>query len=204
MDKLAVAEAAASGRSRGPIARLGPHAARLKAASASWNSTTAPRIGNIQVDRRRIAGQLRERDQAAHRRLQRHRGRPCEGVARPKGRQTEVQATRDHRTRHGPTPRPTRCKRSGTRSSFCDDRPPAPAHQHLRGRRPGAELRLPFDPRLLPGGGLSLHPHADHHGQRLRRRRRDVPGHHARLGAGPQARGRKVDYTRTSSTGRPI
>ena len=32
-------------------------------------------------------------------------------------------------------------------------------------------LRLPVDPRVLPGRGLSLHPHADHHGQRLRRGR---------------------------------
>ena len=40
--------------------------------------------------------------------------------------------------------------------------------------------------------GLPLRPHADHHRQRLRRGRRDVPGHHARSGpsCAPRARRR--------------
>ncbi len=59
-------------------------------------------------------------------------------------------------------------------------RPPAAADEHLRGRRPGAELRVQLDPPVLPGARLPLCPHADHHRQRLRRGRGDVPGDHAR------------------------
>ena len=94
------------------------------------------------------------------------------------------------------------------------DRPPAAADQHLRRHGPGAELRLPLDPRVLPGRGLPLRPHADHHGQRLRRGRGDVPGHHARPAASPRRcrKSGRLDKRRhgksisrsISSTGRPI
>ena len=42
-----------------------------------------------------------------------------------------------------------------------------------------AQLRVPLDSRLLSGRRLSVRAPADHHGQRLRRGRRDVQSHHA-------------------------
>ena len=74
-----------------------------------------------------------------------------------------------------------RCKRSGTRSSSCA----TIAHLRPRTNTFGAVRRVrncvcKLDPRLLPGRRLSVHPHADHHRQRLRRGGRDVPRHHAR------------------------
>ncbi len=61
------------------------------------------------------------------------------------------------------------------------DRPSAAAHEHVRRDGPIAESGQPLDPRFFSGARVSLHPFADHHGQRLRRGRRDVQGHDARL-----------------------
>ena len=85
-----------------------------------------------------------------------------------------------------------------------DDRPSAAADQHLRRHRPVAQLRGAIDPRFLPGTRLPLHPHADHHGQRLRRRRRDVQGHHARPGQRARSAMARSTTRRISSTSRPI
>ena len=50
------------------------------------------------------------------------------------------------------------------------------------------------DPQFLPGRGLPLHPHADHHRQRLRRGGRDVPRHDARPGEAARSDGRPIEH----------
>ncbi len=121
-----------------------------------------------------------------------------EGVVKAspaKGQATEVQA--DSVAVHGwadPETYPLQKKGPLVRVP-AHHRPSAAAHQHLRRHRPRAQLRLPVDPRFLPGAGLPLRPHADHHRQRLRRGRRDVQGHHARPRPSCRAVDGKVDYT---------
>ena len=61
-------------------------------------------------------------------------------------------------------------------------RAPAPAHEYVRRRRARARLHRQGDPPLLPRARLLLDQHADHHGERRRRRRPDVPRFDARHG----------------------
>ena len=49
--------------------------------------------------------------------------------------------------------------------------PPAAADQYVRRGRPRAKSDLSIDSRLLPGRRFPISAHADHYGQRLRRRR---------------------------------
>ncbi len=125
---------------------------------------------------------------------QRHRRRRGQGVARQGPGDRGARRAR-HRPRLG-RPRDVPAAEEGALVRVpAHDRPPAAADQHLRRHRPRAQPRLPLDPRLLPGARLPLRPHADHHRQRLRRRRRDVPRHHAR--PRPSCRARddgEVDY----------
>ena len=78
--------------------------------------------------------------------------------------------------------------------------PPAAAHEHLRRGRPRAPLPGAGDPPLLPRARLLLGPHADHHGERLRGRRRDVPGLHARPREPAAHRGRRRSTSRRTSS----
>ncbi len=55
-----------------------------------------------------------------------------------------------------------------------NDRASSTTHQHIRRRDACAKLHLSIDPRFLSGRGLSLRSSADHHRERLRRRRTDV------------------------------
>ncbi len=158
--------------------------------------------------RPRHAAELRVGHQAAHGRLQRQRRGPGQGLAGQgpghRGRGPQRDRPRLGRSRFVPHP-----EEGGQFRVPPHGRPPAAADQHLRRHGPRAKLRLPLDPRLLPGRRLPLRPHADHHGQRLRRGRGDVQGHHAR--PRPIRRCRKKASTspigtsisrRTSSSGR--
>ena len=156
-------------------------------------------LGNVQVIADGDAAQLRERDQDI--------SRPVASVtvtgevqASPaKGQPTEVQAAGV--IVHGwADPETYPLQKKGHSFEFLRTHgPSAAAHQHLRRRRPRAQLRLPVDPRFLPGTGLSLRPPADHHRQRLRRGRPDVPGHHARPRPSCRATRRASISARTSS-----
>ena len=104
------------------------------------------------------------------------------GLVKPspgKGQATEVHATAVAGPRHGRRGELSAPEEGPFAGVPPHHRPSAAADQHLRGRRPGEELRLQLDPPVLPGAGLPLRPHADHHRQRLRRGRGHVPGHHA-------------------------
>ena len=82
--------------------------------------------------------------------------------------------------------------------------PPPAADQHLRRGRAGP--RLPVDGRasLLPRARLRLGPHADHHHQRRRGGRGDVPRLDARPGEPAARRARAASTSRpTSSASRP-
>jgi len=58
--------------------------------------------------------------------------------------------------------------------------PFAAAHQHVHGRFPRAQPGRLRPAQVLPRERLRLRAHADHHRQRLRGRRPDVPRHHPR------------------------
>ena len=163
-------------------------------------------LGNIQVLADGPLPNYESEIKHLTRRLQRHASRAGQGLA--------GQGTGDRGRRppsvivHGwadPETYPLQKKQHSLRVPP-HDRPPAAADQHLRRGRPGAQLRLPLDPRFLPGRRLPLRPHADHHGQRLRRGRRDVQGHHARPGQrrrDDEPTGRSTSAA-ISSTGPPI
>ena len=160
-------------------------------------------LGQHPGRRRRRAGQLRVGGQAAHRRLQRHRARARSRSRAARGRRPRC--TPASVTVHGwadPETYPLQKKRHSLREAPRMG-PPAAADQHVRRGRPGAQPHLPLDPRVLPGGGLPLHPHADHHRQRLRRGGRDVPRHRRSTWPTRPARPTARSTTpRTSSTGR--
>ena len=166
-------------------------------------------FGNIQVVAAGTLPNYEIGDQAAHGRLQRQRRGAGQGLAR-QGPGHRGRGPQRDRPRLGRSRNLSPCRRSGPFLRVPPHGgPPAAADQHLRRHGPGAELRLPLDPRLLPGRRLPLRPHADHHGQRLRRGRGDVPGHHARSGQRPHAGRRLVSSPtgksispRTSSSGR--
>ena len=69
------------------------------------------------------------------------------------------------------------------------DRLSAPAHQHLRRGVPHPQRGGVRHPQILQRARLRVCAHPHHHGQRLRGRRRDVPGDHPRPGQ-DQGRGR--------------
>ena len=98
-----------------------------------------------------------------------------------KGQATEVKATQAHRprlVRSGDLSDPEEgdSLRIPPHHRPSADRAPTPSAPMARVRNCVCQ----FDPPVLPGAGLSLHPRPDHHRQRLRRGRRDVPRHHAR------------------------
>ncbi len=95
---------------------------------------------------------------------------------------TEVHAARDHRPRLGRSRGVSAAEEAALVREAPRMGPPAAADEYVRRGRPRAEPHLPVDPRLLSGRRLSLPAHADHHGQRLRRGRGDVPRHDARSG----------------------
>ena len=131
--------------------------------------------------RRREAAELRIGNQAALGRLQRHGRRRSESLRR-QGAGDRSSRGRGHRPRLGRPRNVSAAEEAALVREAPRMGPPAAADQHVRRHRPRAQPRLPIDPRLLPGRRLPLPPHADHHGQRLRRGRRDVPRHHARPG----------------------
>ena len=108
--------------------------------------------------RRRQARQLRDRDQEARRRLQRHRRRRGQGVAGQGAGDRGARRAASSSTA-GPIRRRTRCRRKGHSFEFLR------TIAHLRPRTNtfgavarAAQLRLPVDPRFLPGARLPLHP----------------------------------------------
>ena len=78
-----------------------------------------------------------------------------------------------------------------------------PRSEHLRRRGPRAQSGVHVDPSVLPGARLFVHPPADHHGQRLRGRRPDVPRHHPRPGQAAAQTPPASITDRTSSAGLP-
>ena len=184
-------------RSRPSASRSGSRAgsapaATPRAASASSSSTTAPARATCRSSPPAELPNYESRGQAPAHRRQRHRRGRGQGVAG-----------------QGPGHRGA-CRRSVDRASAGADPETYPLQKkghtfeflrtiaHLRPRTNtfGAIARLrnqvsQVDPRVLPGAGLPLRPHADHHRQRLRGGRRDVPRHDARPGqaaARPRAR----------------
>ena len=155
----------------GHAARLDSHAPRFQGRlQLSSSSTTARAWRNIQVIADAQAAELRDRGQAALARLQRHRRGEVKASG-GKGQATEVHARRDHRPRLGRSRSVSAAEEAALVREAARMGPPAAADQHVRRGRPRAQPHLPVDPRFLPGGGLPLRPHADHHGQRLRRGR---------------------------------
>ena len=165
MDRTTVAQAAARNRSANRSAcRAGSAPAAIpRGASASSNSTTAPawatsrssptaRLPNYESEIKKLnVGCQRH-----------HRGR---------GPQIARQGPGDRGARRPSVIVHGWCRRRGVSAPEegalvrvpAHHRPPAAAHQHLRRHRPRAQLRQQVDPRVLPGTGLPLHPHADHH-----------------------------------------
>ena len=177
--------------------------ATRKGASASWSSTTARRSPTC---RSSPTAELPNYESEI-----KHLVAGCsvtvegEVKASPaKGQATEVQAASDQGARLGRSRNLSAAEEAALVRVPADARPPAAAHQHVRRDRPGAQLRLPLDPRFLSGRRLPLRPSADHHGQRLRRRRRDVQGHHARPGQRAATGAGASTTRRTSSIARPI
>ncbi len=114
-----------------------------------------------------------------------------------KGQATEVLATPRRAASATPTPRRYPLQKKGhTLRVPAHHRPPAAADQHVRRDRPAPASGVDVDPRVLPRARLPLHPHADHHRQRLRRGRRAVPRHDARPREAPPKAEGKVDYTK--------
>ena len=160
--------------------RLGPHAPRLQG-----RAVVHPRARRLVLrpDSGRGAGaaaELRERGQEADlgMRGDRQRRPGAEPGAGPGGRGA---GRRRRSGRVGRRPRglsdsaEARVVRVPARGGA-----PAAAHQHARRGRARAPLPQHGDPPLLPRARLLLGAHADHHGQRCRGRRRDVPRQHAR------------------------
>ncbi len=88
---------------------------------------------------------------------------------RPRARPTEVAGRRRSPSTAGPIPRRYPLQKKGHTFEFLR----TIAHLRPRTNTFGAIARVrnrvsQVDPRLLPGAGLPLRPHADHHGQRLR------------------------------------
>ena len=174
-----------------------------------WVRTRRDSKGRLQLpraQRRLVARQL-----AGHRRRRRCRttkprsstsppaaASPSKAKSKPrggKGQATEVLAEQARSSTAGPTPKPIRCKRSSTRSS-------SSARSPTCGRAPTPSAPSPASAtasaaaihNFFQEAGLPLHPHADHHRQRLRRGR-------ARCSASPRstwtscrATDGKVDY----------
>ena len=125
----------------------------------------------------RRAPRLRAGPQAHHR--QRRRGRRRAGRlarGRPEGRAAGHRADR-RRPRRLELPAAEEAPRLRVPPR---DRPPAPAHQHLRRGLPGPQRARPGRAPVLPGPGLRLRAHTDHHRRRRRGRGRDVPRQHPR------------------------
>ena len=153
MEKITVAEArqADVGRQAGAAARLGPHAARLQGRLQLPRAQRRLLLRQHPGHRRGSAAELRERDQAAHGRLQRDRRGRGQGVAgQGPGDRSAGHAASTVHGRADPETYPLQKKRHSF-EFLRTHRPSAAAHQHLRRHRPGAELRLPLDPRVLPG-----------------------------------------------------
>ena len=106
-----------------------------------------------------------------------------------KGQATEIRAQRGDRLRHGRRGDLPVAEEGPFVRVPADDCPSPAAHQHVRGGSPGAKLRLATQSTSSSRSGLPLRPHADHHGQRLRGRRRHVQGHHAGPGEGAREAG---------------
>ena len=170
MDKISVT-AAPGGQHwpAGEAARLDSHAPRFQRRLQLPRTQRRLRPGQYPNRRRRQAAQLRERDQAPARRLQRHRRRARCGSRPPRARRPRCRRAASPSTAV-PIRKRIRCRKRATRLEFLRTM----AHLRPRTNTFGAiarlrNLRQPLDPRFLPGTGLSLHSHADHHRQRLRR-----------------------------------
>ena len=168
-------------------------AAIRRAASAFWSSTTArawrtcrssptPSLPNYETEIKQLS-----------RRLQRDGRRRSESLGR-QGAGDRSARRRSHRPRLGRSRSVSAAEEAALVREAARVGPPAAADEYVRRGRPRAQSHLPIDSRLLSGRGLPLHPHADHHGQRLRRGRRDVPRHDARPGEAAAQRRRRVDY----------
>ena len=166
---------------RSDFARLDSHATRLEGRLQLSGNQRRLLLRQYPSAGRSQSAELRIGNQAALARLQRERHRLGEGVA-GQGPGDRSPGHGRHRSRHGRRGYVSVAEERPLVRVPPHDRPPAAADEHLRRRRPGAELRVQFDPPVLPGTRLPLRPHADHHRQRLRRGRGDVPSDHARSG----------------------
>ena len=102
-----------------------------------------------------------------------------------------AEGARDTRLRHGRFRDVPLAEEAAHHGVPARHRAPAQPQQHLRRRVPRAQRPLVRDPQVLPGAGLPLPAHADHHRLRLRGRGRDVPRDDPRPDEpAPHARGR--------------
>ena len=205
MDRTTVAQARREesiGKEVAP-ARLGPHPPRLQGglqlprtqrrllASATSRSSPTAALPNYETEIKQLTAGCsvtrRGRGPQVAGQGAGDRGQGAQGHRPRLGRSGDVSDPEEGRTVRVPAHR----------------RPSAAADQHLRRHRPRAQLRLPLDPRFLPGAGLSLRPHADHHRQRLRRGRRDVQGHDARPGEACRSDNRQGRLTPRTSSSKP-
>ena len=175
--------------------RLDSHAARFEGRLQLSGAERRLVPGEYPDHRRRESAELRKRSEAAFARLQRHGPRRSEGVRR-QGAGHRSARPRNRRARLGRSGAVSAAEEAALVREAPRMGPPAAADQHVRRGRPRAESHLPLDPRFLSGRRLSLSAHADHHGQRLRRGRRDVPRLDDRSGQ------RRRETTRAKSTTR--
>ena len=147
-----------------------------------------------------VAAQLPGRGPAADDRLlgggRRHAGRR----RRARARRSRSRRRRSASSAGSTTPTPTRSRPSATPSSTC-------ARWRTCGRAPTRSARWRASatagaghPPLLPRARLLLGPHADHHGQRRRGRRRDVPRLDARPREPAAHAGRAASTSRRTSS----
>ena len=197
MQKLTVAEARDAGKPRVGSVRLQGWIRTRRDSKGGFSFlelNDGSCLANVQIVADGNAAELRERDQAALGRLQRHRRGRGARPRRPRGRRPKSRPQTS--IVHGwadPETYPLQKKRH----SFEFLR--TIAHLRPRTNTFGAIARVRncvcrsihdfFQEARLP-----LRPHADHHRQRLRRGRRDVPGHDARSGQSCRKQDAAVDY----------
>ncbi len=112
-----------------------------------------------------------------------------------KGQRVELAARDVRGSRHGRREGISAAEKGAQFRVLTRNRPPAAADEHVRSDRPRPQRGLCVDPSFFPVPRLPLHPDAHHHDERLRRGRRDVPGHDPGPGEARPAGGtREVDF----------
>jgi len=159
----------------GPGAGVAPHPPRLQGGAVVSPCSRRLVLRSNPGRGGRDAAQLRGRGGPAHRRLRGGgRGRAHGERGQGAGRRGAGDIGRGRGVGRRPRHLPDRRQAAQLRIP-AGARPPPQSDQHLRRDRPRAGLPVPGGPPLLPRARIRVDPHADHHGQRLRGRRRDVP-----------------------------